>query len=146
MDLESLPLLDHHCHALRRPAAPLDADAFRSHFSESTDPAMRPHLAFSLFYQHSLRDLAAILERAPAEEAILTARHQLPLPLYANHLFQAANLSTLLVDTGFRGKENYSLDEMRLFVGCPVFEVLRLETLMEQMVLDQQSFPALEEA
>jgi predicted TIM-barrel fold metal-dependent hydrolase len=146
MDLSEIPLLDHHCHALRRPAASLDAATFRSHFSESSDPGMLPHLAFSLFYQRGLMDLATVLGCEPTEEAFLAARNQPPLPLYAQKLFQAAHISALLVDTGLRSGENYPLDEMRAFLPCPILEVLRLETVIEQLLLETDRFPALEEA
>src|SRR5436190_2124947 len=82
----SIPLLDHHCHALQRPGAALDGAAFRRHFSESTDPAMAPHLSFSLFYQRGLRDLAALLGCEPSEEAVLAARRSVPLDQYARRL------------------------------------------------------------
>jgi predicted TIM-barrel fold metal-dependent hydrolase len=146
MDLSTIPLLDHHCHALQRPGAPLDVAVFRGHFSESSDPSITPHLAFSLFYRRGLRDLGAVLGCEPTEEAILAERQRVALPLYARRLFQAANISTLLVDTGLRGAENYRLDEQRAFLPCAIFEVLRLETVMEQLVLEADSFPVLEEA
>ena len=77
MDVAAIPLFDHHCHALCRPGAPLDGPAFRRHFSESTDPAMAPHLSSSLFYRRALRDLAALLGCEPNEESILAARQSL---------------------------------------------------------------------
>ena len=89
MDLAAIPLFDHHCHALRRPGAPLDGPAFRRHFSESTDPAMAPHLSFSLFYQRGLRDLAALLGCEPSEEGVLAARRSVPLEQYARRLIEA---------------------------------------------------------
>src|SRR5579871_3524889 len=145
IDLAAIPLLDHHCHALRRAALSLDAAAFRGHFSESSDSRITPHIEFSLFYRRALRDLATLLECAPAEAAILEARGRMPLPQYAHRLFHAANISTLLVDTGFRGAENYTLQEQREFLPCPVMEVLRLETLMEQLIVEMESFTKFEE-
>jgi predicted TIM-barrel fold metal-dependent hydrolase len=146
MDLSSIPLIDHHCHALRRPGPALDGAAFRRHFSESSDPAMAEAIGFSLFYRRGLRDLAALLGCAPSEEAILAARAALPPEAYARRLFEAANIAALLVDTGFRGAENYSLDEQRTFLPCVLHEVLRLETRMEQCLLETESFGELEEA
>jgi predicted TIM-barrel fold metal-dependent hydrolase len=146
MHFADIPLLDHHCHALRRGAAPLSAAAFRGHFSESSDPRQNPHIEFSLFYRRALRDLGELLECAPTEEAVLAVRHQAPAPDYARRLFLKANISALLVDTGFRGGENYDLPELRNVLPCPVLEVLRLETVMEQLALEAGSFAELEEA
>ena len=146
MDLSAIPLFDHHCHALRRPGADLDAAAFRRHFSESTDPAMEPHLPFSLFYRRGLRDLARLLGCDPSEEAILAARQSAEPAEYARRLLAAARIPVLLIDTGWRGAENYSLDEQRAFLPCTIHEVLRLETLIEQLIGGTDSFAELEEA
>ena len=146
MDLTSIPLFDHHCHPLQRPGAALDGAVFRRHFSESTDPAMAPHLSFSLFYQRGLRDLAALLGCKSSEEAVLAARRSVPPEAYARRLIEAANISTMLIDTGLARGESCSLDEQRRFLPCAIHEVLRLESLIEQLVVETDSFPELEEA
>jgi predicted TIM-barrel fold metal-dependent hydrolase len=51
-----------------------------------------------------------------------------------------------LIDTGFRGAENYRLSEQRAFLPCAIHEVLRLETLAEQLIGETESFAQLEEA
>jgi uncharacterized protein len=146
MDLTAVPLFDHHCHALREASAPLDAAAFRMYFTESRDPVLAPHLPFSLFYARGLRDLAALLGCEPEEEAVLAARHSLPLEKHARLLIEAANIRVMLVDSGLRADENYSVVEMRDFLPCDVHEVLRLETLIEQLILETASCDELEEA
>jgi uncharacterized protein len=146
LNLSAIPLIDHHCHALRRPGVPLDGAGFRRHFSESADPDLAPHLSFSLFYRRGLRDLAALLGCEPDEAAVLAARREPPLETYAGRLFAAANIAALLVDTGFRAAENYSLDEQRSFLSCAVHEVLRLESLVERLIVETASFAQLEEA
>jgi predicted TIM-barrel fold metal-dependent hydrolase len=52
----------------------------------------------------------------------------------------------MLVDTGFRGAENYTLDEQRGFLSCALYEVLRLETLVEQLIAAAADFAAFEGA
>jgi predicted TIM-barrel fold metal-dependent hydrolase len=146
MDLAAIPLLDHHCHALRRPGAPLDGPAFRRYLSESADPAMVPHLAFSLFYRRALRDLGALLGCDPTEDAVLAARQSRSAEEHARRLFDAANFSALLVDTGLRPDESYTLDEQRRFLPCAVHEVLRLESLIERLLVRAGSCAELEEA
>jgi uncharacterized protein len=145
MDFSHIPLYDHHCHALRRLGAPLDAVTFRRHFSETTDPAMAPHLANTLFYRRGLRDLAALLGCEPTEQGLLAAR-ELPSPeAHIRRLIAAANIDVMLVDTGFRSAENYSLDEQRALLPCAVHEVLRIEALAEQLIARSRSFAELEE-
>jgi predicted TIM-barrel fold metal-dependent hydrolase len=146
MDLTAIPLFDHHCHPLQRPREPLDGPAFRRYFSESADPAMAPHLSSSLFYQRGLRDLAALLGCEPTEEAVLAARRAVPFEEYARRLIEAANIAVTLVDTGLHRGESFSLDEQRRFLPCAIHEVLRLESLIEQLILETDSFAQLEAA
>src|SRR5713226_3810953 len=107
---------------------------------------MAPHLSFSLLYQRGLRDLAALLGCEPSEEAVLAARGSAPFELYARRLIEGANISTMLIDTGLLRGESYSLDEQRRFLPGAIREVLRLESLVEQLVVELGSFPELEEA
>jgi hypothetical protein len=74
MDLSAIAILDHHCHSIRRPGAPLAGDVFRSHFAETTDPAMAAHIRHTVFYMRAIRDLAELLGCEPSEEAVLAAR------------------------------------------------------------------------
>jgi predicted TIM-barrel fold metal-dependent hydrolase len=146
MDLSGIPLLDHHCHALRRPEAPLEVADFRRHFSESRDPAMERHAPFSLFYSRALRDLAAFLGCEPTEDAVLAARRTAEPEAHARRLVEAAHIGAMLVDTGFRGIENYTLEEQRGFLPCAIHEVLRLETLVERLIGETDGFAAFEDA
>ncbi|MBV9852479.1 MAG: amidohydrolase family protein [Armatimonadetes bacterium] len=146
MDLTAIPLYDHHCHALRRPGAALDGAAFRRHFGESRDPAMAAHQSSGLFYGRSLRDLAALLGCAPEEDSVLAARHRQPPEAHARRLLDAAHVVALLVDTGFRGAENYTLTEQREFLPCPIHEALRLETLAERLIAEAANFDEVEDA
>src|SRR6476620_9938210 len=57
MDLSSIPIIDHHCHALRRFDHPLGLDEFRAFFAETTDPDMPPHIARTVFYMRMVRDV-----------------------------------------------------------------------------------------
>ena len=146
MDLSAIPLLDHHCHLLRRSGTHLDGAAFRRHFGESSDALMDPHRPFHLFYRRGLRDLARLLGCEPTEEAVLHVRGSQPPQDYARRLFEVSNIPVLLVDTGFRGSESYSLDQMRTFLPCTLYEVLRLETLAERLIVGTRGFDAMEEA
>jgi hypothetical protein len=145
MELDDIPLLDHHCHTLRRAAAPLDADGLRRSFSESRDPAMAAHTATAIAYQRALRDLAALLGCAPDEGAILTARAAVPFERYARRLFAAAGFSRLLVDSGFGAAGGYDLADLAELAGVPAQEVLRLETLIERLIAEEPSLERAEE-
>ena len=145
MDLSAIPLLDHHCHTLRRGGG-LDGDSFRRHFVETTDPAMAPHVRHSVFYMRVVRDLAELLNCEASEEAILTQRNNTPFELYARRLFDAGNFRALLIDTGLKPPDSYNVTEMSAIAGRPTETILRLEVLMEELIAASASFAQVEEA
>lgn len=146
MDLSAIPILDHHCHTLRRPGAPLEADAFRRCFVETTDPAMAPHVPRTIFYMRMLRDVAALLGCAPDEEALLALRAATPPEQHIRRLLDAGNFRALLVDTGYGPPGGYDVAALGAVAGLPVAPILRLETLMERLIAASASFAQVEEA
>lgn len=146
MDLSAISILDHHCHAVLRPSAPLDGEGLRRAFVETTDPAMAPFVRSSVFYLRSLRDLAALLGCEADEESLLALRAATPFSTYARRLFDAANLERLLIDTGFGAAGGYDLPGMAELSGRPAAEVLRLETLMERLIAAHATIAQVEEA
>jgi uncharacterized protein len=145
MDLSGIAIVDHHCHTLRHPGPALEGDVFRRFFSESTDPAMAPHIGRSVFYMRLLRDMAALLGCEPSEQALLALRAATPPEEYARRLFAAGNFRMLLVDTGFRAPDSYDLPDLSALAACPAAPILRLETLMEQLILASATFAQVEE-
>ena len=146
MNLEPIPILDHHCHTIRRPGAPLWGDEFRRFFAETTDPRMPQHIRHTVFYKRILRDLAALFGCEPNEQALLELRAATPPEQYARRLFDAANFCGLLVDVGFRGPDSYELGELGALAGLPVAPIMRLETRMEQLIAEHAGLGAAEEA
>jgi predicted TIM-barrel fold metal-dependent hydrolase len=146
MDLGAIPILDHHCHAIRRPSAPLVGDAFRRYFAETTDPAMAAHIRHTVFYMRLIRDLAELLGCEPSEDAIHAVRAAADPDTYARRLFDKGNFRAFLVDTGFASSDSYDVKELSELVGKPVQTILRLETRMEQLVATSRSFRQVEEA
>ena len=146
IDLSGIAILDHHCHTLLQPGAPLIGDGFRRFFAETTDPHMAAHIRHTVFYMRMLRDVAALFGCAPSEEALLELRAATPPEVYARRLFDAGNFRALLVDTGFRGPDSYDTHELSQLVGRPVETIIRLETLMEQLIAASVTFGQVEDA
>jgi hypothetical protein len=146
MDLSAIPILDHHCHTLRRPGAPLEGDDFRRFFVETTDPDMAPHVRRSIFYMRALRDIAALFGCEPSEEALLRLRATTPPEAYARRLFDAGNFRALLVDTGYGGPGSYDTAELSAIAGRPVETIMRIETLIEGLIVASATFAQVEEA
>jgi predicted TIM-barrel fold metal-dependent hydrolase len=146
MDLSSTGIIDHHCHALRRFDHPLPADEFRAFFAETTDPAMPPHIARTVFYMRMVRDVAALLGCEATEDALLKLRNSTPLEDYARRLFDAGNWRALFIDTGYKSPDSYTVRAMSEVTGRPTAEVLRLETQMEDLIASNTSLRQVEEA
>ena len=145
MDLSAIPILDHHCHTIRRPGAPLFGDDFRRFFAETTDPAMPTHIRHTLFYMRMLRDVTRLFGCPPTEDALLELRANMQPEQYARRLFDAGNFRALLVDIGFRGPESYENAELSALVGRPVATIIRLETRMEELIAASATFAQVED-
>jgi hypothetical protein len=140
LDLDAIPIVDNHCHSLLRTQPP-DDEAFRIHLTESTFPEIaRDHIATSLAYQWAIRELAALLECDPTPDAVHAARRERGVEWLTREVVQRGNFKTWLIDTGYGADTTYSLDELRGIAPCRIEEVLRLEPLIEGLILESAGF------
>ena len=145
MDFSAIPILDHHCHTICKPGPPLEGDAFRCFFAETTDPDMPPYIRDTLFYMRMIRDVAALLGCEPTEEAVWAARAAMPPETYARRLFDAGNFRALLVDTGYASSDGYNTAELSALIDKPVETIIRLEAVMEDLIAASATFRRVEE-
>jgi predicted TIM-barrel fold metal-dependent hydrolase len=141
LDLTTIPILDHHCHALLRRAAPFTALEFQRFFTESSDPTIcANHVPNSLFYRWAIKELATFLgcEQTPA--AVLATRGGVDPAELAQRLFTDANIAILLLDYGFQSSDNYSYQELRDYLPCRIEPILRLETLAQDLIVQHETF------
>jgi predicted TIM-barrel fold metal-dependent hydrolase len=132
LDLTPIPILDHHAHNLLRPEQAA-ARPFSAAFTEGYDPEIvQRHAPETLFFKRSLRDLAALLDCPPDLDAVLEARARLGFEPLAQRCFAAGNFAALLLDDGLRPDQILPLAWHRRF--APVYRILRLEYLAEQLV------------
>jgi hypothetical protein len=142
LDLDAIPIVDNHCHSLLRRQPP-DDDAFRIHLTESTFPEIaRDHVPYSLFYRWTLRELALLLDCEPTPGAIHAARRDRGLEWLTRTIVERANFKTWLIDTGYGADTTYAIDELRALAPCRIEEVLRLEPMIERLILESASFDA----
>jgi predicted TIM-barrel fold metal-dependent hydrolase len=148
IDLSQIPVVDNHCHGIYRDQTLPDAAAWRRLFTESRDPGMgEAHVATTLFYRRLLRALAAFLGCAPEEAAVLAARQAWDGRALIGALLRAANAEVLLIDQGFPASEVVLPDaEVAALAGCRAAPVLRLETLMQQLIPAHTTLEAVAEA
>ncbi len=140
IDLASIPIVDNHCHSLLRQQPP-DDDAFRIHLTESYFPEIaRDHVPHSLFYQWTIRELAGLLDCEPTADAVHAARRARGLESLTREIVERGNFKTWLIDTGFGTDTTFSLDELRGLAPCRIEEVVRLEPLIERLILEAADF------
>jgi hypothetical protein len=140
LDLDAIPIVDNHCHSLLRQQPP-DDDAFRIHLTESYFPEIaRDHVQHSLFYRWTIVELAGLLDCEATPDAVHAARRERGVEWLMREIVRRANFKTWLIDTGYGGDTTYSLDELRALTGCRIEEVLRLEPLIERLILESSTF------
>ena len=148
VDLTQVPVVDNHCHGIYSDQTFGDLADWRGAFTESTDPGMaRDHVASTAFYRRLIHTLAAFLECDPKEEAVFAARTGRDGSELASSLLHAANVDTLLVDTGFPPPEEVlPVPEFGRLGGCRAEPMLRLETLMEDLLAEHDTLDEAGEA
>ena len=147
MDLGAIPILDQHCHALRRDGTVSGPAAYAGFFTESGDPAMHAeHAPETVFYRWAIRELAGFLGCAPTTEAVLAARAAHSADALARRLLGEANIAALLIDHGYRTDETWPPEELAARVPCRILPLLRLETLAQALIVEHQTFDAVLDA
>jgi uncharacterized protein len=140
LDLASIPIVDNHCHSLLR-VQPPDDEAFRIHLTESYFPEIaRDDVPYTLSYQWMLRELAGLLDCEPTPEAVHAARRERGLAWLTREIVGRGNFKTWLIDTGYGADTTFSLDELRGLAPCRIEEILRLEPLIERLVVESAGF------
>ena len=148
LDLTSVPVVDNHCHGILVDQDFGDIAGWRGAFTESTEPGMaRDHVATTAFYGRLTRTLAGFLDCEPEEQAVFAARTGKDGRGLAAELLRAANIDTLLVDTGFPPpRDVLPVPEFGGLGGCGAEPMLRLEVLMERLLGENDSLGGTEEA
>ena len=134
---EGIRAVDHHCHPLLRWPLDLTALRLRAVFTEAADPVIvREHVPCTAAYRGALAYLARALDCAATEEAILQARAAEDPGAYANRLLERTGTAVLLLDHGFGGEDAFTIAEHRREISLPQHEIVRLETLAEDLAVD----------
>jgi uncharacterized protein len=148
VDLQHVPVVDNHCHGILRSQSFDTLLSWRRNFTESADPGMpRDHVASTAFYLRLIRALAGFLDCEPDEETVLAARAEKDARELVGALLWAANIETLLLDTGIPPPEKVLPGaELARLGDCRVEPMLRLETLMERLIAEHNSLEEAKEA
>jgi predicted TIM-barrel fold metal-dependent hydrolase len=148
VDLIGVPVVDNHCHGIATNQAFADIVAWRRQFTESTDAGMpREHVATTALYRRLIRTVAPFLDCEPGEDAVFAARAARDGRELTAELLRAANIDTLLLDTGFPPPEEvFPVPELGELANCRAEPMLRLEILIERLLAEHDTLAGTEEA
>src|SRR6266567_5109981 len=141
LDLSGIPVVDNHCHPVLLNQQ-VDAPGFRNYFTEASDPSIpEKHIPNTVYYLWLLRQLATVYGCPNTEEDILAIRSGLDDDTLLERFFRAANIDTLILDPAFPLPHTcYSPEHMGQLGHCRTARMLRLETLMQQLIVQYQNF------
>jgi len=133
--IDRLPLVDHHCHGVRT-VDPASAADFEAWISESTYLAAPGTTRWDTPVGLAVRRWCAPvlwLPPFPTPDEYLARRLALGAEEVNRRLLRATGATTLLFDTGFRTDEIAAMDEMDRLGGTDSREIVRLETVAEDV-------------
>ena len=142
LDISSIPILDHHCHAFLKRSAPYSALEYQGFFSEGGDSGIvAQHTPNSVFFRWAIKEVARYLGCEVNTEAIVAARAAMPLNELGARMLGDANIPVLLIDYGLAGADRMSIAEMRTSLPmCRIEPILRLETMAQELILQYEAF------
>jgi uncharacterized protein len=131
--VDSLELVDHHCHAVV--GVDLDREAFEGFLGESGRAAPPGCSAFDTSLGLAVRAWCAPrLDLAPGASPAEYIQRRLELGAgEVNARMLAGGARELLVDTGYRSEELVSPDQLARWTHGRVHEIARLETIAEEV-------------
>ena len=141
LDITSIPVVDNHCHPVLLNQH-MDALRFRSYCTETTDPSFaEKHVPNTVYYLWLLRQMATFYGCERNEDDILAARSRLGADTLLEHLLRAANIDTLVLDPAYPlSSACYTPERLGQLGHCRAVKMLRLETLMQELILDYSDF------
>src|SRR5918992_5145558 len=120
VDLRHISVVDNHCHGILRSQNFDDLVSWRRAFTESADPGMtRDHVSTTAFYRRLIRALSGFFGCEPHEVAVLATRKGRDVSELTGAFLRAANIETLLLDTGHPPPEDVlARDELGKLGDC----------------------------
>lgn len=147
IDLSAIPVVDNHCHAVLRDQAGIDLQRWRGLLTESSEPLTESdHVTTSLFYRRIVHRLAHFFGCEHTDEAVLQARQAADTDGWITRMLQSAKIDTLILDDGFPAREVVMSDEeFGRLAGCRTVHLLRVELLMQDLIVQHATLDAVEE-
>ncbi len=133
--VESLPLIDHHCHGVS--TVDLDRPGFEAMLTEAGTAPPAGTTFFDSRIGFALRRWCAPVLDLPAHatpDDYLARRAELGGAEVTRRFLAGAALAGLCVDTGYTPRPLLSPEELGAAAGAPAFPVVRLERVAEEVL------------
>ncbi len=139
MNLDHIPIYDHHAHALYYENI-WRSERIEPYFTEAYDPViLQEFVKDNLYFRRSMRDLAEFYQCEAKTEAILEARQNWNYQELCQQMFRVANISHWLIDDGIWTDRLMTVTESQAHVGVPTYRVARLESELSQLLPNHDS-------
>src|SRR5579883_1648953 len=139
LDLSDTIIIDNHAHSLLKDFLQLDTLGFRRSFSESRSLSLiSEHVNCALHYQNMLRELKEIVD-FETEDELIEHRQKMSQSEYTKRLWDDSSIGAALIDDGFAPYSMLSLSELDHACGRPVFRIVRIEPILEALILSCKS-------
>ncbi len=141
LDLTTIPVVDNHCHPVLLKQQMAVAE-FRRYFTESPDASIAAqHVPHTIYYLWMLRQLGTFYHCEPQEDAVIAARNSMSAETLLERLVSAAHIDTLVLDPAYPLPDVcYSPEQMSQIGHCRTVKMLRLETIMQRLIVDHNDF------
>lgn len=141
LELSSIPVVDNHCHPILLQQQ-FTVQQFRGYFTEATDASFAErHVQHTVYYLWMLRQLAGFFGCGTQEQDVLAARNSIAADELVARFIKAGNIDTLVLDPAYPlPEECYSPERMSQVGQCRTVKMLRLETLMQRLILSYGDF------
>lgn len=148
LNLDAIPLVDDHCHALLRDQRFEDLLAWQRYLTESDGPQIeRADVRTTASYRRLIARLAAFFQCEATPEAVFAARQQVPSEALITDLFRPTNTELLIVDEGLPSKDiSLPNAEFTHLTGVRTASLLRLELLFQELVMRHEHLEEVEAA
>ncbi|MBV9691100.1 MAG: amidohydrolase family protein [Ktedonobacteraceae bacterium] len=141
LDLSTMPVVDNHCHPVLTNQR-MDVLQLRRHFTEANAASLAErHVPNTVYYLWMIRQMASFYNCACNEDAVIAARSSVSANGLLERLVGEAAIDTLVLDAAYPAPEEcYTPEHMSAVAGCRTVKLLRLETLMQRLVVAYDDF------
>jgi hypothetical protein len=141
LDLTDIPVIDNHCHPMMLEQQ-VDVLQFRRYFTEAFDKSFaEKHVPNTLHYLWIVRQMAKFYHCKADEATVVAARNAFSGQELLARYVKDAHIGTLMLDLGHPApEEGYSAERMSQMGGCRTAKILRLETIMQQLIVAYGDF------